>query len=87
MVTLTPNEMPSHSHAINASREVKRRGPSGRILGKPKQRAYDTPANASVALASSAVSDAGGNAEHENRPPFLTLRACVALVGIFPSRN
>ena len=29
----------------------------------------------------------GGSQAHENRTPLLTMRACVALVGIFPSRN
>ncbi len=29
----------------------------------------------------------GGSQSHENRTPILTMRACVALVGIFPSRN
>lgn len=86
-VTLTISELPSHSHAINASRGATRKGPNGRILGRPKRKAYDIPANASAVLASSAVNDAGGSTEHENRPPFLSLRACIALVGTFPSRN
>ena len=29
----------------------------------------------------------GGNQPHENRPPFLVTNWCVALQGIFPSRN
>jgi microcystin-dependent protein len=33
------------------------------------------------------TSNVGGNQAHENRTPILTVNACVALVGIFPSRN
>jgi microcystin-dependent protein len=33
------------------------------------------------------VSNVGGSQPHENRQPFLALNFCIALVGIFPSRN
>ncbi|MEM8488895.1 MAG: tail fiber protein [Bacteroidota bacterium] len=29
----------------------------------------------------------GGNQAHENRMPYLAMTSCVALVGVFPSRN
>jgi microcystin-dependent protein len=38
-------------------------------------------------MAAGAVSSAGGGAPHENRMPFLTINYCIALQGIFPSRN
>ena len=33
------------------------------------------------------LASAGGNASHENRMPYLTMIACIALVGIFPPRD
>ncbi len=33
------------------------------------------------------VASAGGGQAIENRPPFLGLRSCIALVGVFPSRD
>ena len=33
------------------------------------------------------TSNVGGNQAHENRTPSLTMNVCVALTGIFPSRN
>jgi microcystin-dependent protein len=33
------------------------------------------------------ISNTGGSQSHENRAPRLTLRFCIALSGIFPSRN
>jgi microcystin-dependent protein len=40
-----------------------------------------------VAMARGAVGPAGGGVPHENRMPFLTINYCIALQGIFPSRN
>jgi microcystin-dependent protein len=34
-----------------------------------------------------ATTAAGGNQGHENRQPFLAMNYCIALAGIFPSRN
>ena len=87
-VTLTSDEMPAHNHTINASAAAVDTNAAGSILGSPKNKnIYDAPVMASTTLANSAMSDAGGDQPHENRPPYLTLRACIALQGIYPSRN
>ena len=86
-VTLTTNEMPVHNHMINASGGAVSKNAAGSILGSPSKKIYDAPMNATTTLHNTAVSDTGGGAAHENRPPYLTLRACVALVGIFPTRE
>jgi microcystin-dependent protein len=39
------------------------------------------------ALAPGVISNTGGSQAHENRMPFLVLNFCIALQGIFPSRN
>jgi microcystin-dependent protein len=38
-------------------------------------------------LAPQALGVSGGIQTHENRQPFLVLMICIALQGIFPSRN
>ena len=38
-------------------------------------------------MAPQALSNTGGGAPHENRMPYLALNFCIALVGLFPSRN
>ena len=86
-VTLTANEMPAHNHTLNVSGGAVDKNAAGSILGSPKQKIYDAPVAASTVLASSAMSEAGGGMSHENRPPYLTLRACIALTGVYPSRN
>ena len=85
--SLTINELPAHNHMINASEDRSSKNPNGSILGHSRKRMYDAPVNASTTLDSSAVSDTGNSQSFENRQPFLVLRACVALTGIFPSRN
>jgi microcystin-dependent protein len=39
-----------------------------------------------AATAGTTVDDAGGNLPFNVRDPFLGVRFCIALVGIFPSR-
>ena len=84
---LTVSEMPAHNHTINASGGGISKNAAGSILGSPNQKIYDAPVSATTTLAGSAINNTGGSSAHDNRPPYLTLRACVALQGIFPSRN
>ena len=73
-VTLTPSELPAHSHTI-----PELSSPGGTDKGLVLRNGNGgTTANTSVT---------GSGLAHENRPPFLTVRFCVATVGIFPSRN
>jgi len=100
--TLTLTETPSHSHTLNARAANADVTPPGIApgptfvlaealadLGPGKTPApvsnYSTAA-ANTTLAPGAVSQVGG-VPHENRQPFLTLNFCIALQGIFPSRN
>jgi len=89
-VTLSSTNLPAHNHALAASTQVAtRRPPPGRML------ATDTSTNAEyyavpgqvTALSPASIGVTGGNGPHENRQPFLTINYCIALQGIFPSRN
>jgi microcystin-dependent protein len=42
--------------------------------------------SAAPTIAMGSLSSTGGQ-PHENRMPFLALNYCIALFGIFPSRN
>jgi microcystin-dependent protein len=86
-VALTVNELPAHSHAVNASSDATDKNASGSVPGSPKKKFYDSPLNADTTWDASAVGMTGDGAAHENRAPYLTLRACVALQGLYPSRN
>jgi microcystin-dependent protein len=91
--TLTITETPTHGHtltpALNAvvggSANATQTSPVGNFWANSGKTVYTTPApNAS--MGSGTVSTVGGQ-PHENRSPFLTLNFCIALQGIFPSRN
>lgn len=91
-VLLNENQMPIHTHdadlwGTNGRGNSDR--PENRVLArKPRTNIYSSAdADKAMGPSSITVDDAGGSQAHENRPPYLTLRACIAVVGIYPSRN
>jgi microcystin-dependent protein len=98
--TLLATEMPAHTHPVAylASPAGTTDAPSSTVLPSvatgPDSRggtvAYDVYAADSApnqALAAQSVSTIGGSQPHYNLMPFSVLNACIALTGIFPSRN
>jgi microcystin-dependent protein len=95
---LLTTEVPSHSHTLNATNNGQANGtnvPSGSVLmgsgygmeaNNPVENVYGN-APPTVAMAPGAVGAAGNSLPHENRMPFLTINYCIALQGVFPSRN
>ena len=86
------NEMPAHTHVLNASdASATQAGPSGNLLARPSLAlgaVYSTPAQEQDApLGALAIADKGGGQGHNNMQPFLTVNFCIALQGLFPSRN
>ena len=49
--------------------------------------AYAPLASANTKLSPGALASTGNNLGHDNMAPYLTLNFCMALAGIFPSRN
>jgi microcystin-dependent protein len=84
--TLTVSEMPAHNHFVNISIvPANTDNPAGNMWANGNQAAYtNVPA---VSLNPLAVVPVGGSQPHENRSPFLVLNFCIALTGVFPSRN
>lgn len=95
-VTLTVSEMPSHSHGISGLDAIGETDvPSaGGYLGQDKRGGqgvinFLAPSQAApnVRLAPQAFSSSGESQPHENRQPFLSLNFCIALQGLYPTRN
>lgn len=94
--SLTSNEMPAHSHgataSVNASDDPgNNASPDGALPALAECTNYDgdgptSPVTMSPSMVSVSIDNAGGNQAHNNMQPFLTLNACVAVQGIFPSR-
>lgn len=87
--TLIQTEMPAHTHALRCYTEDGNQGnPNPNVLATsgaaPPPYSNQTP-NAS--MAATAITAAGGSQPHNNLSPYLTLNYCIALQGIFPSRN
>lgn len=91
--TVTISEMPQHSHPAQASAlEGNTAIPSATapltVLADTVSQAYtDGDGGVLTALAPESVTNIGGSQAHENMQPFLTVTFCIALQGIFPSRN
>jgi microcystin-dependent protein len=93
---LAINEMPSHNHSMKvtaADGTLVAPTPSS-FLAQGKSTANGTPAvpiystaNPDTTFAPGAITNAGGGQAHENRQPYLVLNFCIALNGIYPSRN
>jgi microcystin-dependent protein len=89
-VTLSVQEIPSHTHALAASTDpATAMLPTGGALAKePRFGAdiYAAPA-AGTALHSDSLGNDGGSQPHENMQPFTVLSFAIALQGVFPSQN
>jgi microcystin-dependent protein len=85
--TLAVNEMPQHKHALSSTNSVaSSSNPQNHF---PARAAADIYGNASSLgnFASGTISNVGGGQAHENMQPYLALNYCIALRGLFPSRN
>lgn len=104
-VTLTQQNMPSHSHGVGAAAATLKGSsaagdtaePEGAMLADGQRAAIyaqgpvDAGSHVDMAAESIALSggtdNTGGSQSHENMQPFTVIRACVATIGIFPSRS
>jgi microcystin-dependent protein len=83
--SLVSTEIPNHSHAAFGSSTAANTGnPTGNLWATGND-AYNT--NTNTTMSTTAIVTAGQSQAHENKPPYLTLNFCIALQGIFPSRN
>lgn len=84
--TVSMAEMPAHLHSVMA-RSANADTPiaTGNSLASANN-VYAAPAGLTP-LHSSSVTNVGGSQPHENMQPYLVLNYCIALQGIFPSRN
>lgn len=87
-VQLNPSEIPQHQHGLMAS-TTGGDNPIPSILATAGN-LYNRPANL-VQIGASAPNGPSigpaGSAPHQNMMPYLVITFCIALVGIFPSRN
>jgi len=83
--TLTVLNLPSHGHAINAKEEGTTDNPSGAFIAGDGTNAFGSASD--TVMASTSVGNTGGNQPINIQNPYLGVNYCIALQGIFPSRN
>jgi microcystin-dependent protein len=85
-VTLTTNQLPSHTHVPLAAGAATSNSPAGAFWADSPLTQYstDTP---NTTMNAAAVQAGGGSQPHENMSPYLAINFIIALVGIFPSQN
>jgi len=90
-ITLNAAEIAAHTHTVRASSAGgNARAPTGALLAaeNPPDAAYrNAEAGTMTALRSGTVTNAGGGQAYNNMQPYTTLTFCIALQGLFPSRN
>lgn len=83
---LTINEMPQHTHQATGGTDATDNDAAGKTWGtSPNVTPYSSVSNAP--MSSNSISTTGGSQAHENRQPYTIVNYCIALNGIYPSRN
>jgi microcystin-dependent protein len=100
--TLIKTEMPQHVHSLSAdattastsnSNAPVANGSLGQTSGRvtPGTQTFTAnlynAANPNAVLNSATIGNAGNSQAHNNLMPYLVINFCIALQGIFPSRN
>ena len=86
--TLIAAEMPTHAHDLMASStDGDSAVAQGHVLARRRDQPYLPPPASLQAMRAGTVANVGGGQAHTNLQPYLVLNFCVALQGIFPSRN
>lgn len=86
-VTLTTSQIPSHNHQLAAHAGAeKSASPVNRIPGTTSATApVYTSSGPNTTFGAGAVASTGGSQPHNNLQPYLAVKCCIALIGIFPS--
>jgi microcystin-dependent protein len=90
--TVTLNEMPAHVHLVQANGGPPENpggntpAPSKVLSSTSTGQLYGPPGNLQP-MSAQGVGNAGGSQPHSNMMPYTAVGFCIALIGIFPSRN
>jgi microcystin-dependent protein len=93
-VTLTTQQMPAHSHTVNATEAQSTTDPKGAVPANtqpptpgPAPKAYGASPDGKTTMNSAMIGLTGGNQPVSVQQPYLVINYIIALLGIFPSRQ
>jgi microcystin-dependent protein len=88
-VTLLSSNLPAHSHALNATAQPATHAApaTDRALAATQNAGTYTAGPPNTSLVPGSVGLTGNNVPFSVRNPYLGMRWCIALQGIYPSRN
>jgi microcystin-dependent protein len=85
--TLTVDELPAHSHSVKADNGVgKFARPAANFPARSSDEAY-AAASDGTTMNPGMIADTGSGQPFSNIQPYLVVSFCIALAGIYPSRN
>jgi microcystin-dependent protein len=90
-VTLLTTQMPQHNHTAacitGGGNQASPANAYPAVESTGTSLDYSTAVPSGSVMNSNMISFAGGSQPHNNLQPFLCVNFCIALYGIFPSRN
>jgi len=84
--TVTQSEMPQHIHFVQASNTNGDSAFANNTVLAAALNLYGAAASLTT-ISPDTVTNFGGSQPHDNMQPYLVLNFCIALQGVFPSRN
>jgi microcystin-dependent protein len=87
-VTMTTQQMPSHTHSVQANTGTATSGHAqGNLLAQTSVLSLYNTASPAVALNAATVGPGGQGQPHDNMQPYLCISFIIATEGIFPSQG
>lgn len=87
-VTLFSSNLPGHVHsAFGSTGNGSTRNPGNAVYANTSVNLHGPSSGQAVPLHPTTIAPAGGNQPHSNMQPYSAINFCIALSGIFPSRN
>jgi microcystin-dependent protein len=92
-VTLNTNQVPQHSHALQATSTTPVLSPANAIPAvassstQPGVMVYGASTGAGTTLQANTIQPAGSSQPHDNMQPFLCINFIIATQGVFPSQT
>jgi microcystin-dependent protein len=87
---LTANQLPAHGHGVStpvSDDDATTEEANGNVLATAAVNIYSTGASAGKSYQGFNTGNAGASSDLNNMQPFLVINFCIAIQGLFPSRN